>query len=139
MKTSLPKTCEICGSTYKTIGNKGRGKRCCSLPCANKYKSLVQRGERNPWWRGGRRQDQYGYILVVDNGKEPGANGKRYVLEHRLVMEKHLGRKLLRREFVHHLNGVRADNRLKNLKIVSHSTHHGDISCPRCCYKFKLK
>lgn len=44
-----------------------------------------------------------------------GKGGHR--LEHRLVMEKMLGRPLLRDEHVHHKNGVRADNRLKNLEL----------------------
>lgn len=43
-------------------------------------------------------------------------NGRR-VAEHRLVMERSIGRKLLREETVHHLNGDRLDNRLENLEL----------------------
>lgn len=64
-----------------------------------------------------------GYILTFCPN-HPYANSRGYVPEHRLVMEKKLGRYLLRFEKVHHLDGIKDHNDDSNLKLVSPSNHN---------------
>jgi hypothetical protein len=84
-----------------------------------------RKAEKSNQWKGGRIVDQDGYVLVYCPG-HPGARGpdKRYVLEHRLVMEKKMGRYLEEGEVVHHRNRNKADNRIQNLELFSSNADH---------------
>ena len=63
-----------------------------------------------------------GYIYVYAP-KHPYATKRGYVMEHRLVMEAHLGRYLKPNELVHHKNGIKDDNRIENLELMTKGTH----------------
>ena len=69
-------------------------------------------------WKGGRVTDSAGYVRVMCK-EHPNTTSTGYVLEHRLVMEKYLGRYLFPDETVHHKNGVKCDNRIENLELWS--------------------
>ena len=72
---------------------------------------------------GGRTTDPDGYVLLKANG-HPQANSGGYVREHRLVMERTLGRYLLPEEVVHHINGLKDDNRPENLQLYESNAAH---------------
>lgn len=94
-------------------------------------------GSKNPAWKGGRLR-LLGYILIKKS-EHPFRDKKGYVREHRLVVEKFLGRYLLPTEHVHHRNGVKDDNRLENLQIVHGSPHNGEVKCPHCSFIFLIR
>lgn len=64
-----------------------------------------------------------GYVLVY-SPKHPRAMVDGYVYEHWLVMERKLKRYLTERETVHHINRIRDDNRIANLKLYSSQSEH---------------
>lgn len=68
-------------------------------------------------------KNQDGYIYRYTAPDETGR--RRQEKQHRVIMEEHLGRKLLFTENVHHINGVRDDNRIENLELWSSSQPSG--------------
>ena len=80
-----------------------------------------QNGENNSMWNGGRSKHE-GYFRVKQR-THPFADSKGYVLEHRLIMEKHIGRYLTKDEIVHHINHNKIDNRIENLELMTKWQH----------------
>lgn len=80
--------------------------------CSQKCYVAVNRGANSNHWKGGNYIED-GYRKLWVGGK------KRYCLEHRIVMEKAIGRALYKFELVHHKNGDRLDNRIENLELCA--------------------
>lgn len=64
---------------------------------------------------------RYRYILMP---MHPDARPNGYILEHRLIAEKMIGRRLKKKEVVHHINRNTFDNRPENLKVLSGHAEH---------------
>jgi hypothetical protein len=80
-------------------------------------------GKNCPAWKGGRWKDDGNYIHIY-SPKHPNCNHQGYVLEHRLIMEAHLGRFLTEEEVVHHINEIPDDNRIENLQLFESNGEH---------------
>lgn len=111
----ITKVCDNCGkefTTYPCYDKRNRKHRFCSKECESVYRSYKN---SSLGWRGGCVSKSTGYRYIRANGKQ--------VEEHRLVMEKHLGRPLNRDECVHHINGNKLDNHIENLLLMTKSEH----------------
>jgi len=80
--------------------------------------------EKHGNWKGGRLIDQDDYVLVYAANHPSRRRLVPYMLEHRLVMEQHLGRCLHPSEVVHHRNKNKQDNRIENLELFSSNADH---------------
>ncbi len=126
--------CITCGKERWVILNVGKGKPCnlrCRK-CAPLMRGARPRGAKANRWKGGHYKDQQGYahiLLQPDDFYYSMTDKGGYVLEHRLVMAKHLGRCLHLWEIVHH-KGIRyrgienkSDNLIGNLQLVTDDRH----------------
>jgi hypothetical protein len=112
--------CETCGETRAVYRSPSAPPpRFCSLPCLGK----AQRGEGNPAFTGGRHVLNTGYVVVLAPD-HPAADSRGYILEHRLVAEKSIGRPLLPGEVVHHLDHNPLNNDPANLEVLPSQSEH---------------
>jgi transposase-like protein len=112
-----------------------RGGKSWGIDALKKLSRSIGKDHHN--WKRGKKIDKTGYVLILNPNRT--IEKPQYVREHRYVMEQHLGRKLTKTEHVHHINGIRTDNRLENLQIVQNNRHFGEVVCPYCQHQFLVK
>ncbi len=76
------------------------------------------------------RKIRHGYWFVLAPRGYKGQRLGRYVAEHRLIVERRIGRVLDPGEVVHHKNGDRLDNRPSNLVLMD-AGHHARLHHPK--------
>jgi len=107
----IKKICEHCKKPFYIYPYRAATAKYCSRSCASASKV----GNRQNAWKTGRNIMVNGYTRIRIN--------KKYVYEHRYVMEQFLKRPLKRNEVVHHIDGDKTNNALKNLELLTKSEH----------------
>jgi hypothetical protein len=144
-KQKIQNACLYCGKKYKLCKSRAKHERYCSSTCKEKYskerkrqvclqcnkvfykqyktvccstkcRSLYFSGKNCTSYVNGKSKQATGYIVIL-------TGPKKYEFEHRLIMEKKIGRKLKKREVVHHINGIKTDNRIENLLLMDKKDH----------------
>lgn len=129
-RRSRCKSCRVaeCAETYRKKCE-AAGNICltCGTPTSyDRYLCIKHKHcEGNKQWRGGKYRDGNGYVYVSGMHHHPNSARNGSIAEHRLIMTEMLGRPLRQNENVHHINGVRDDNRIENLELWSSSQPSG--------------
>jgi len=113
----ITKKCEVCRKDFLIQPSQLGKLHCCSREC-RKLRPFPS-GSQHPNWKGGTRKHSEGYRLIK-NPTHQHADSLGYVLEHVLILEKHLGRYINpKKEHVHHIDGNKQNNKIKRGRALA--------------------
>ena len=124
MHKKVQVTCDCCGKSFEDYYSnvKRHKKHYCNKVCEAQDKAYHNTVDQ---WKGGCISKSNGYRYVMLDGKQ--------IEEHRLVMQRHIGRPLESWEHVHHKNGNKLDNSIENLELTTRWTHPHHHRTGRMC------
>lgn len=112
--------CEQCDKGRWLRLDKPKSKLCRKCTSQNIFIQICT--PHPPNWKGGRRSN-HGYILIL-KPEHPRADKAGYVPEHILIWEQVHNKPLPQGWVIHHLNGIKADNRPENFLALPSRKHH---------------
>lgn len=90
------------------------------IPCRTRSEARI--GERCYRWKGGCTITPQGYTMIY-YPTHPRAQRNKYVAEHILVWEEANGKTIPKGWIIHHINGIKGDNRASNLIAMPNKKH----------------
>lgn len=133
------KKCLYCGKLFEVWHYRIHGKFCSHKCYSKSIKGIKKeslsketrrkigesrKGSKHWNWQGGLMKVKGRSRIKVWKPNHPQADSKGYIFRSRLMMEKKIGRILTFEETVHHINGIKTDDRIENLWLFKNNRTH---------------
>ena len=149
----VKKICKVCKKEFTVSNYKQYTAKFCSQKCKSEYQigkasptkgtkrpdmignknyffGKVLKGDKSFSWKGGKRTTYYGYVMIY-SPNHPFCDAQGYIRQSHLIMEKKLKRYLTLEEVIHHINGIKNDDRPENLKLFANKSEHMKFHHPK--------